>query len=47
LPMKKENGHSKQQKRLPQQQPKTARRCIVQDDSMEEFLAKCEAAIGT
>jgi archaellum component FlaC len=47
LPMKKENGHSKRQKQLPQQQPKKARRCIVQDDSMEEFLAKCEAAIGT
>jgi hypothetical protein len=47
LPMKKENGHSKRQKQLPQQQPKKARRYIVQDDSMEEFLAKCEAAIGT
>jgi hypothetical protein len=44
---KKETGPSGRQKKLPQQQPKKGRRSIVQDDSMEEFMAKCEAALET
>jgi hypothetical protein len=40
LPLKSEKNTSKQNEQRPQQR----RRRIVQDDSMEEFLAKCEAA---
>jgi hypothetical protein len=47
LPVKVEKGVSERNKQPIQQQPKKARRRIVQDDSMEEFLAKCEAALET
>lgn len=46
LPVKTETGILRQDEQLLQQRPQHRRRRIEQDDSMEEFLAKCQAATG-